>query len=431
LAKVTGLNAAATEDDVTIDDNKIILSAAALGTNKVALTTSDEYELELGSDVVLAEDEASSIGVEEWKFSNTTANLNSVTPNSYNLVEDKKGKNTSVNVKKSTTKTIATVTGLKKLSADDANYIVAASSPTYYKDQNNKDVLDEKGVIALDPNVLNNTTVKITKGDYILQAEGYDTPEMSDEAWTNTKGSATLKGKISAGYKMSADEKSLVYSKANNNATLATVKGLQNTVSLGDDHLDTETKTISLSGDELTNKVAVGGGNYAFNIGGYSGGTITGSGASDSITVDGFGVTVESGAGDDYVELLGSDDSGDVGNTFNYKSGNDVVADFTANLDVLKIGVATSAVSVSSVDNGTLLTIGKGSVLLQDFYEDSGILIIDKDSKTDVRTYSIADGKLSSVASNGFAALDDELVMNPTELTNASNAIIMAGNDKK
>ena len=314
LAKITGLQSGFTVDDVVLEDGVIKLNANALGTSKVALANSTgvSYELELDSDVVQDEEVS-----ERWSISKTTATLNKVTSAVYKLSDD--GKN--VTVQKAKTTALTKLTGIKStatVNEDGTIEGIEVTAPVYEDPDAKKPVVEEYGSIIINnPNeILDKTTLKVSSGDYKLQIEdgSYAKPEMSDENWVPGKGSAVLKGTISEGHTMADKGKSLVYSKEVKNATLATVKGLQTTTTLGVANLDTDSKTIKLSGDELTNKVTISG-KYAFDFDDYENGVITGSAAADSITVDGSGVSITGGGGNDYVKMSGG------GNTFVYNSG--------------------------------------------------------------------------------------------------------------
>ena len=84
-------------------------------------------------------------------------------------------------------------------------------------------------VITLSKKVLGTTNVTLKSNDYTL-ALGSDLADnvvtVSDKAWTVSKGTATLKGNMTAGYTLLDTGKTITYTAAKENQTLATVKGL-------------------------------------------------------------------------------------------------------------------------------------------------------------------------------------------------------------
>ena len=204
-------------------------------------------------------------------------------------------------------KTLATLTGLAKgLKAIDGE-IVGIS------------VNDD--IISLAQNVLGTKKVTLKSSDYSL-ALGEDVQEVEpyDSTWTRKSKTATLTQKNSAGYVLADDEKSISYVKETT-TTLGTVKGVKHDLS-EENFFD---EKIFLTSDDVNTKVTVSGAvefEFADDYKGY----ITGSAKSDTISVLGPGVTINAGAGDDYISGSGG------GNTFLYAIGNgaDVIADFTA-----------------------------------------------------------------------------------------------------
>ena len=465
LAKVTGLKSGVTEDDVTLDtviegtgqeakEVKVVkLGVGALGTSKVAIANQNggNYKLALEDGVLNKDSNEVKDGTNQWSVSGSTATLKNVKPVYYELATDGK----SVTVKSSTNSTIVAVSGLKSgLKAIDGEISgIEAIAPTYKKETVEgveKDVLDEGGLIVLDAqSVLGTSTVKLGTGtDYKLQVDGYDSPEISEENWTNSKGSATLKGKISKGFTMSADERTLTHSSEVKSATLATIKGLNTSATLTADHLDTDSQTIALAGEDLTNKVTIGGGKYAFDFGAdYENASITGSTAADVITVNGVGVSINAGKGDDYVSMYGygtGEGDNEIGDTFIYASGdgNDVIADFSS---YDKIKLTSGSITADSIKFGAtdtdaeddvVISIGTGSITLLDWDKDTEeeIHFITGNNTEQIFEWdgSASAFKLQTAgAGGGRAVLDEELVMNPTELTNTSSTIVTGGSDKK
>jgi len=451
LAKVTGLKSNFTEDDITLDNTTIKIGVGALGTSKVALANQNggNYNLKLEDGVPNVNSDEVKDGANQWSVSGSTATLKNVKPAYYELANDEK----SITVKSSTNSTMVTVSGLKSgLKAIDGEISgIEAIAPTYkeetQQDGTNKQVLDEGGLIVLDAqSVLGTSTVKISNGaDYKLQVEGYDTPEISGETWTNSKGSATLKGKISKGFTMSDDERTLTYSSEVKSATLATIKGLNTSTTLTADHLDTDNQTIALTGEDLTEKVTIGGGKYAFDFGAdYENASITGSTSADVITVNGVGVSINAGKGDDYVSMYGygtdeNDTNKEIGDTFIYASGdgNDVIADFSS-YDKIKLTSGTitaDSIKFGSGDDGAddvVISIGTGSITLLDWDNSNEIHIVGTNNAEQIFKWDNSNSVFKAEATGGGrAVLDEEFSMDPTELTSTSNAIVTGGNDKK
>ena len=95
---------------------------------------------------------------------------------------------------------------------------------------------------------------------------------------------------------------------------------------------------------------------------------------------------------------------------------------------MLKLNVAASAVSITSdEDTGNLkLNIGKGSILLDGYYGGETIKAILK-GDTEAKDYTLD----SVMKASGFAALDEEFTLTPTELTKQDNVIASATGNKK
>ena len=501
IAKISGLNSKVTEDDITLDKDakKVILGAGALGTSTVKFSTQGGYSFALEDDVVSGVlknpvsvkgglsslDDAASIGSDIWSVSNTTATLKNVKSAYYTLGKSKDSVNgfDTVNYEKSTSQNIATVAGLKKgLKPDENGYITGIDfiAPVYDTVEGGGSSLflvDGTGVIVIDGtanDIFGTTTIKvatdsktkaavnvatngkITDFEYKIQADGYDTPELSDEAWTNSKGSATLKGAISKGFTPSADGKSLVYSAAvaKGKATFASVKGLNTGVSLTGDHIDPASRTVYLSSEEASSKVTVGAGKYEYDFGpDYENGSITGSTSADTITVNGFGVSVNAGNGDDYVTFYGDNGDGanQIGDTFIYGkgNGNDVIVDFSSYDKIKLTNVVGASIAASDFEKYdydgdgteddlkfTLAKDSKGnatsSITFKDL-EGTTINIVDKNGKTFAYNGSEISEVTSTSNTNSYVLGDSDFSLTPTPLGNQSDSVAYSGdkNDKK
>ena len=305
LATLTGLKKGLSVEDgqidgISVDDNIITLSDNVLGSSKVSVT--GDYILALDEDVTTAD---SAESTEQWTVSGTKVYLKLGTAAHYSLSDDEKSVSFS---KAKFGKTVATISGLKK----NLKAVGGAVDGISFDGE----------TITLGANVLGTSKVTI-KGDYNLAlADDVQTAEHQEFAWTRKSKTATLSQKNSAGYILSDDEKSIAYSKATT-ATLATVKGVKRALS-EENFFD---EKVFLTSDDINNKVTVSG-SVAFEFADdYSKAKITGSAASDTITVLGTGNSVVGGKGDDIFY------GGAGGNTFLHAAGSDgddVIVDFTA-----------------------------------------------------------------------------------------------------
>ena len=115
LFTIDGLNSDATDDDLNVNGNKVILSAAALNQTTVTLTTTGDYELELADDCPTVTDVAKA-----WTLEGTTATLiDAGTTEGYALTNANKTVTYAAEV---VGETLLTVTGVaENLDADELN----------------------------------------------------------------------------------------------------------------------------------------------------------------------------------------------------------------------------------------------------------------------------------------------------------------------
>ena len=510
FATVKGLrnSTEVTADDIQVDDDSgtITIGANALASSKVTLTNQTlvggNYKLALADDVVDSDDEFDANTNDTWSTSGSTtvtATLKKNTPIRYSLAyansDTNKEKAIGVNYTAAKSTVIGTVTGLKKgVKAVDGEIdgieVVAPTYRTKTETISNKiyDVTEVQttGIITLNPELnLGTTTVKVTKGDYILQCDDYQKNEISDETWTVSKGSATLKGAITGGFYLSDDEKTLTYTKANSKVTLASIKGLSKNADFTfDGHsTDVDRGTINLAASDLDslNKVTVTSSRYEFDFDDDTTAvSVTGSTGSDSISVGGESASVNAGNGNDYVTVSGANSTVNAGkgndyvtfygdnNVFVYAKddGNDVIADFDFAKD--KINITTASVSVKSaicyekfdydgdgevndvridvtLDNKRVV---KGSITLKDILygvttennenkisitntakkDDKGNFI---DLSIDIRDLKDLTKQDSALAAGGYVLGDSELSITPsTSLGKQGDTIVYSGNDK-
>ena len=321
---------------ITLSGKNVTVAKAALGTDKV--TVSDEYTLKLGSDATKSKTTAAG-----WTLKGTTATYKeSSTTAGYQLAD-----NQISYVKASGGKTLATVKGVK----------------------NAKGLSLSGNVITVAKTSLG--TAKITVSDgYTLKLAKDVTKSSITSAWNLSGTTATLKQTTKAGYALSADEKSITYTKAAN-ATAATVKGVKNKsgVSMDGD-------VVNLKASALNKNVTVSGGNeFDFAAGNYKGAKVSGSKSADIITSNGKNISIDGGDGNDKIKVFGSATtviggkgndtitSGNGENIFVYAQGDgkDVIADFAED-DKIKITKGTFKASTSGKD--IIVTVGSGSIKL-------------------------------------------------------------------
>ncbi len=150
---------------------------------------------------------------------------------------------------------VATISGLKSGLVTTGNLIDGIS----VKD----------GVITLSQKVLGTTKVTLTSDNYTLALAddlADNTVTISNKAWTVKNGTATLKGNATAGYTLASDAKSITYTAAKNNQTLATVSGLAKSGVTADD-FPTDSNVITLKSNMLaTSKISVSGDGYTLAL---------------------------------------------------------------------------------------------------------------------------------------------------------------------
>ncbi len=451
-AKVDGLAKNATITGSEFDNSKKVVSVteAMLGLTSttdndgnvsystngktVKVSTGDAYTLDI-SDVTTALNNAnlmSSYEVKDstkegWTVSGGNANYKATITKGYMLSEDKK-----------------TLTWTDKDKA--AQQIISISGLASTAAISDSDV--SGNVITLDDNDLTNKDVKLSKGDgYTLGLSGVSASKVTSiSSWNAKGGTGTLTGLMTAGWELSPDKKSVLYtaeSKDNKGVdkpvNIAVIKGMATTYSGSEpsnSSYDSTTNTLTLGGADLQKKVTLSGGAKNVNIG-YNfasdfsnDASITGTANSDSITIAGSGVYVDAGNGDDFVTFTGH------GNTFFYASGkgNDVIANFASN-DTLNINAAVSAENIKLSDDGedVIVAIGKNSITLDDYGSSKGALsIIDKTKATTTYTW---DSDLSCYvapkSSSSSYVLEDtsSLSLTPTSLTKSDAVSYSSGND--
>ncbi len=306
-------------DGISSSGTTVTISKAALGTSKVSI--SDGYKLKIGSDVTTPE------MTNAWSLKKSKATYKQTATAGYILTDN------AITYSKKSTKTLATVTGVKSLDGLSA---------------------DGK-VITLSKASLGTSKVSISGGGYKLKLGSDVTTPKTTKAWSIKNSTATYKQTTSAGYKL--DDNAITYTKKSAK-NLATIKGVKST-----EGLSVSGKRITLKNSALNKKVTVSGG-YNFDFAAdYKNATITGSSNSDTIIARGKNILVNGGKGDDTIKILGTGTvkGGDGADIFYYKSsGANVISDYAAE-DKISIASGTAATSTSGDD--LVLTVGgKGKI---------------------------------------------------------------------
>lgn len=470
-------------DGVDLTNTTITLSAAALGTTNVTLTSDeDDYKLALGGDVT-----ESVAGAPEWELSKTTAKYTQTIPAGFTLDS---GEKSITYTKKDTVATMATISGLvsgvteddiagisiggdkitlpssvlaktvdevttfaktvkltngKDLSGDKSAYtLVSGYTPTtgdmwYVKNttaqyvncvgdhfEASKDgtkltyaaTEPAEGAVAvitldgikknavvdghvtrnstkstltlIDDTLFNKKAITIGgSGGYTLlfgtgltDEAGYHAAGTTEQTWSAIKSNKiTLNQQQKTGYTIANDGKSISYLSADKAVAVATVSGVTEAPAA----LDSDSTTIVLAGEKLKSAVTVDGTGYTFNFAAdFNDGTITGSKNVDNIVTSGTGLTINTGKGDDVIDL-GKTARTDKGDTLVYASGdgNDVIANFTAD-DTIKVNLAKTAFTASAaVDSGNVVvtvTKGKtvGTITLSGVTDTANVHVVDK-----------------------------------------------------
>ena len=345
-------------DGINLSGTTVTISKSSLGTSKV--TISDGYTLKLADDVTKPTTKQS------WSLSNSTATYKQTTTAGYSIADN------VITYNKKSTKTLATVTGVKST----------------------KGLSVSGNVVTVAKASLNAKKVTISDGYTLALSDDVDEPTTKKAAWTLKSSTATYKssGKT-AGYILASNGKSIIYSKATTASTLATVKGVKSTGGL-----KVSGEKITLKKSALNSKVTVSG-DYEFDFASdYSKATITGSKNSDLITVRGKKFSINGGAGDDTIKILGSGTvtGGDGADTFYLKSSvANVITDY-AEEDKISLASGNANVSISGDDvifNGKI-TISGGADKKITYIDASGENIYSKsadDYKVDGKTVTILD----------------------------------------
>ncbi len=288
IAKITTGDKLGQFAGVAFDENTgtITLSKSALNNTRVALSGSANYKLQVASDVEKKAEES-----DRWVISGTTAIYKRVTPGYYTY---KKATNSidytvPADVKYAADYEIAslrnkamvfgTIRGLKSnlaVSEDGKKIGYYDDSGTFKEaiefgtettegektvkpititdaavlDYKSSVTLDATAIasgytIALSDDLVNTVKPALTKVDNGSGTMGDKTPE-----WTVSRGTATYKGDIEAGYTNNSNGTSIDFSAKKTGATIATITGLDTT--LTNDDVTDETKGLKLDNGAFT-----------------------------------------------------------------------------------------------------------------------------------------------------------------------------------
>ena len=419
LATVSGLKKTASESDFELSkDGVITLKSTALDQTTEATKAKTNVTLKGDGYSLALDEEDPDITIADiddvWGSVKSGKILyeRSVTSDGYMISADKKAVSYGV---KGTTKstTLATLNGI----SDNAT----PSKP------------DENGVITLDTNDLAGKKAYLNAKDpYTLALDNVAAPTAGG-TWEVKNGTATLKGKKTAGY-LKTDDKTANYTKASTNTeTLATIKGVtsETVPELTEGSTEVDLSSVTLS----NNVTADGKGILAFDFGSHKDATIIGSSSNDSLKFAGSGLTINPSKGNDYIDL-GSSHSG--ADTLLYASGDgyDIVDGFKST-DKITVSKAKSA-TIKKEDADTVVTIdNKGSITLKNF---SGTPTIEGVTVTTASSdlliddnYSMDAAALSEIVTANTGSYSPYQFSNSLKLTKEENFLpaIAYASDKK
>ena len=430
-----------------LDDGVITIAQSSLGASTVTISDADGYRLNLDYDV------DTPVASTVWTSSGTTATLKEKFTAGYVLTAD----NRSIVYQKEKAGNIsAKLTGLKSgLHVDEYGEISGI-----FVDTDNQ-------VITLDAEVLSNKTVKVTAGDYMLAPSAdVDEPTQTEPVLKISGTKLTLKSSTTAGFQLSNDERSLVYTKASAGKTIAAISGLTKGLRVAADgtvdgvDVDLDTGVITLSEAALGTTTAKITGDFTLalnddvealedeNIWSVSG-TKAEDGIIDGLEVDedtslimlnsdmlskkvsvssasyGFAfdeeyndAAITGSKGDDTISVAGAeltitggkgDDYIDLsyggGNSVVYSKGDgdDVIIGFTAEDDNLKIK-GGGTLKVETENRNVIIAVGTGTIILED--------AAGQDISINGKLYSTADVS----GSNGYWFADDTNFIGETNL---------------
>lgn len=302
---------------------------------------------------------------------------------------------------------------------------------------------DSNGVIMLDSNDVNKKSITLASAlgniDYTLDLDNtvknntptVDTENLDWGALNSKKKSVSLIGGIKeGGYLLSASGKSVTYigqslnskKKYTNQAAIATVTGVKEG-GLTASSFNASTREINLAGSELNSVVAVSGGAFSVKFDSdYNNSAITGSKAADSISVEGSGLTITGGKGDDAIDL-GSGTK----NAVVYANGDgfDVINGFNPGDDQLHVTKGT--IAIEHFGDDILVKVGNGRVTLKDAYTQLGtdkkLTIYGKTNDTVGTQYFVPDNQFYKNAPGASDVLLEDNNYSADAATNLSEIV--------
>ena len=309
----------------------------------------------------------------------------------------------------------------------------------------------EDDVVTVSEASLNQKKVTISGTGYTLALDDDVTKTKTTAAgWSVSGTTATYKTKkVTAGYALASNKKSISYSAASGGATKVTLSGLKSGTKAS--YLTLKNNVVTIGKNAIgTGKITAKGDGYKFVLGSsgkltYSGSkaTLQGSTGKDTLVGGAKADVIVGGKGNDsLVGGKGNDTlTGGVGNDtltggagndiFIYTSGdgNDKITDFSAT-DTLRIGDGTGTYSTQKSGSNIIVNVGEGAVTLVGATKLSKVNIVGN-KKDDGVKYSNKKVTITDDYENESFALTGEYKSALT--VDASAAVIdleITGNDK-
>ena len=204
------------------------------------------------------------------------------------------------------------------LSGTTAKYGTSSKTLATVKGVKSLDGLSLSGkVVTVSKASLGTDKVTISGDGYTLKLGSDATKASATNAWSLSGTTATYNQTTTAGYTLAKN--AITYSKKST-TPLATIKGVKSK-----NGLSVNGKVIELKNSALKGNVTVSGG-YEFDFqSDYKQAKITGSSSADTITARGVKVTINGGASNDTIKLLGSGSVSGGADTLLSGAGNDVL----------------------------------------------------------------------------------------------------------
>ncbi|MBR6014265.1 MAG: calcium-binding protein [Selenomonadaceae bacterium] len=433
LATIKGIKNWASEDDFAIDDeNKTVtLSKGALSKGNVAIKSEAGYTLEL------AEGLASETISKGWRIDDSALTATFKTEEVTEGYELSSKKNTIVYVEPSGGKTLVKISGINS----------KATEEDFELNSNDK-------VVTVSANALGTSKVKISTGYSLELGDDVETPSVVEAGWEVAGTKATYnKGGKTAGYTLASDGKSITYSEASGDgSTLITVDGLKEGTESSQITLKNKTVTFA-SGIVGADGASVEGGGYTYalssagkltNVGKAA--TLKGSSKNDTLTGGKGNDSLSGGNGND--KLIGNKGNdtliGGAGNdtltggagkdvfVYSKSSGNDVITDYKAGQD--KIKITSGAITKATVKGkDVIFKVGTGTITVKNG-KGKSITTINAKGKSTTKKYTSTQTISANVSNlwfaeeNNFVTSDNLSEITKNDLTPSSLEKISATN---